>query len=57
MKRQRLGDLNGPWGEGGGGLGSIFAGYVPLASQSLYPIKVYAVANYRPHLSRFWENM
>ena len=30
-------------------LGSIFAGYVPLASQSPYPI----VANYRPHLSHF----
>ena len=33
----------------------IFAGYVPLASQSPYPIIVYSVANYRPHLSHFWE--
>ena len=38
-------------------LGLIFAGYVPLASQSLYPIIVYSVANYRPHLSHFWANM
>ena len=30
-----------------------FAGYVPLASQSPYPIIVYSVANYRPHLSHF----
>ena len=42
---------------GGGLLGSIFAGYVPLASQSPYPIIVYSVANYRPHLSHFWANM
>ena len=34
-------------GRGGrGGLGLIFAGYVPLASQSPYPIIVYSVANY-----------
>ena len=39
----------------GGGL--IFAGYVLLASQSPYPITVYSVANYRPHLSHFWANM
>ena len=31
-------------------LGLIFAGYVPLASQSPYPIIVYSVANYRPQL-------
>ena len=31
---------------GGGVLGSIFAGYVPLASQNPYPIIVYSVANY-----------
>ena len=31
---------------GGGALGLIFAGYVPLASQSPYPIIVYSVANY-----------
>ena len=33
----------------------VFAGYVPVASQSPYPIIVYSVANYRPHLSQFWE--
>ena len=27
----------------------MFAGYVPLASQSPYPIIVYFLANYRPH--------
>ena len=36
--------------EGGGVLGLIFAGYVPLASHSPYPIAVYSSANYRPHL-------
>ena len=41
----------------GGYFGYFFAGYVPLASQSLYPIIVYSVANYRPHLSHFWANM
>ena len=35
----------------------IFAGYVPLASQSPYPIKVYSVANYRPHLSHFGQTI
>ena len=40
-----------------GVLGLIFARYVPLASQSPYPIIVYSVANYRPHLSHFWANM
>ena len=44
-------------GGGGGVLGLIFAGYVLLASQSPYPITVYSVANYRPHLSHFWANM
>ena len=39
------------------GFGLIFAGYVPLASQSPYPITVYSVANYRPHLSHFWANV
>ena len=38
----------------GGVLGSIFAGYVSLASQNPYLIKVYSVANYRPHLSHKW---
>ena len=37
-------------GEGGGVLGLIFAGYVPLASHGPYPIAVYSMANYRPHL-------
>ena len=46
-----------PFSFPGGLLGSMFAGYVPLASQSLYPIIVYSVANYRPHLSHFWANM
>ena len=30
----------------GGVLGSIFAWYVPLASQNSYPIIVYSLANY-----------
>ena len=42
---------------GGGGLELMFAGYVPLASQSPYPIIVYFLANYRPHLSHFLENV
>ena len=42
---------------GGGALGSRFAGYVLLASQNPYPIIVYSVANYRPHLSHFWANV
>ena len=42
---------------GGGVLGSSFAGYVPLASQNPYPILVYSVASYRPHLSHFWANV
>ena len=37
--------------------GLIFAGYVPLASNNPYPIIVYSVAKYRPHLSHFWENV
>ena len=40
-----------------GVLGLIFAGYVPLASQSPYLIIVYSVANYKPHLSYFWTNI
>ena len=43
--------------KGGGVLGLIFAGYVPPASQSPYPIIVYPVANYRPYRSHFWANM
>ena len=47
-----------PRGGGGVGvLGLMFAGYVPLASQSSYPIIVYSLANYRPHLSHFLENV
>ena len=42
---------------GRGVLGLMFAGYVPLASQSSYPIIVYSLANYRPHLSHFLENV
>ena len=42
---------------GGGVLGLIFAGYVPLASQSPSPIIVYSVANYRPRLSHFGANV
>ena len=38
-------------------LGLIFVGYVPLASQSPYPIIVYSVAIYRPGLSHVWANM
>ena len=38
---------------GGGVLGSGFAVYVQLASQSPHPIIIYSVANYRPHLSHF----
>ena len=40
---------------GGGVLGLMFAGYVPLVSQSSYPIIVYFLANYRPHLIHFWK--
>ena len=42
---------------GGGGVSwpVIFAEYVPLASQSPYLIILYSVANYRPHLSPFWQ--
>ena len=44
-KKKRFGTLgNSP----GGLLGLIFAGYVPLASQSPYPIIVCSVGNYRP---------
>ena len=44
-------------GGGGGLLRLMFAGYVPLASQSPHPILVYISANYRPHLSHFLENV
>ena len=42
---------------GGGGPGSIFARYVPLASPNPHSIIVYSVANYRPHVSHFWTNI
>ena len=45
---------------GGGGVelpGLIFAGYLPLASQSPYPIIVYSVAKHKPHLRHFWETV
>ena len=42
---------------GGGVLGLIFAGYVPLASQNPYPIIVYSVAKYRSHFSHLWEDI
>ena len=43
---------------GRGVLGLIFAGFVPLASQHPYPVIVYSVANYRPHLyGHFGANM
>ena len=38
-------------GGGVGVLGLGFAGYVQLASQNPYPIIVYSVVNYRPHLN------
>ena len=40
-------------GGGGGVLGLMFAGYVPLASQSPHPFS----ANYRPHLSHILDNV
>ena len=46
-------------GGGGEGVvhGLIFSGYLPLASQSPYPIIVYSVANFRAHLTHFWANV
>ena len=50
-----------PGGVGGGGDSSVlrlmFAGYVPLTSQSPYPIIVYSVRNYRPHFCHLWANV
>ena len=47
------------WAPGGGGreLGLMFAGLVPRASQSPYPISVYFLANYRLHPTPFLENV
>ena len=42
---------------GGGVLGLLFAGYVPMASQSPYPIIVYFLAHYRAHLNHFLQNV
>ena len=39
-----------------GGTWDNSSGYESLASESPYPIIVYSVANYRPHLSHFWAN-
>ena len=47
------GDIDG----GEGVLVLMFAGYVPLTSQSPHPILVYFLANYRPHLSHFLESV
>ena len=44
-------------GRGAGVLGLMFAGYVPLASQSPHPILDCFSANYRPHLSHILENV
>ena len=45
--------FGGLWGGGGGKLGLILAGYVPLASHNSYPIIVYSVPSYRLLLSHF----
>ena len=44
-------------GRGEGGTWDNFCWVYTAASQSPYPILVYSVANYRPHLSHFWANM
>ena len=58
-ERENVNVWNRTPGRGGGGvvLGLIFVGYLPLASQSLYPIIVYSVANFRAQLSLFWANV
>ena len=53
----KAGNVSGMVGGGGGVLRLIFSRYVLLASESPYPIIVYSVANYRPHLSHFWAKM
>ena len=35
----------------------MFARYVPLASENPYPVIVYFVGNFRPHLSHFWAKL
>ena len=49
--------FNGKFLGWGGVLGLIFAGYVPLASLSPYPIILYSEDSYRPHLSHLWANV
>ena len=44
-------------GGGGGGTWVNVCWYAPLASQSPYPVTVYCLANYIPHLSHFLENI
>ena len=44
-------------GEGGGNWVKSCWVYVPLAFQNPYPIIVYYVTTYRPHLSHFWVNV
>ena len=41
---------------GGGVLGSVLLGMCHWLFRTTYPIIVYSVANYRPHLSHFWAN-
>ena len=53
---QLISNANARGGEGGV-LGLMLAGYVQLAYQSPYPIIVYFLANYRPHLSHFLRNV
>ena len=57
LMANRRDELPGVGGGGGGLIGLIFDGYVPLASQNRYPFIVYFLANYRPHLSQFWANV
>ena len=47
--------LSTPSPRGREALGLFFYGYVPLVSQSPYPIIVYSVANYRPILVTFGQ--
>ena len=44
-------------GGGGGGTWVNFWWVCALTSQNPYPIIVYSVASYRPHLSHFWANV
>ena len=42
---------------GGGYLAQSFLGICRLASPKPYPIIVYSVGNYRPHVSHLWANI